>query len=268
MVLKYSHITVITFSSLIHAHSFSMRCSPYQNENQQIEEEHVSAIPYCNIARNIDSMGNTVDYGYIDDYHDSFAFESRGVVTVKNHIYKEVNNPLFLYMSSLTSPSAALINLAHQLSNSGAGEDSLICDISNIIHEHVEYVSGSTNVCTSADTAFAQGKGVCQDFAHIAISLCRLRGISARYVNGYMLGEGQTHAWVEYYVPALSEWHAYDPTNNRVVDETYIKLAHGRDYNDCCTNHGVFSGNGSQTMHVSLSVREVLNGNNLYNSTI
>ena len=266
MVLKYSHITVITFSSPIHAHSFSMRCSPYQSICQHIIEEHVSAIPNCNISRNTDFMGNTVDYGYIDDYHDSFAFESRGLVSVDRHIYPGDFNPLFLYESPLTSPSAALMYLAHQL-GSTTGEEALIRKISDLIHEHIQYVSGSTDVCTSAEVAFAQGKGVCQDFAHIAICLCRLCGVAARYVNGYMLGEGQTHAWVEYYVADLKEWHAFDPTNNKAVDDTYIKLAHGRDYNDCCTNHGVFRGSGDQTIHVSMSVREVLRGN-IINSTI
>lgn len=267
MVLKYSHITVITFSSLIHAHSFSMRCSPFQNSNQRIIEENVSAIPHCSIARNTDSMGSTVDYGYIEDYHDSFAFESRGIISVSSHISKESNNPLFFYATPLTSPSSDLIYLAHLL-DARAGEEVFIRQASDLIHKHVQYVSGSTDVCTSAEAAFAQGKGVCQDFAHIAICLCRLCGISARYVNGYMLGEGQTHAWVEYFIPSISEWHAYDPTNNRVVDDSYIKLAQGRDYNDCRTNHGVFRGDVSQTMHVRLSVQEVLNGNYLYSNVI
>ena len=99
------------------------------------------------------------------------------------------------------------------------------------------------------------GKGVCQDYAHILIALCHMDGIGARYVVGFMIGEGATHAWVE--IMCGGYWYGLDPTNNLMVDETYIKLSHGRDYNDCTVVRGSFYRQASQHQEVYVSVEEL-----------
>jgi transglutaminase-like putative cysteine protease len=91
-------------------------------------------------------------------------------------------------------------------------------------------------VATAASDAYGQRRGVCQDFAHVMLALCRAAGLPARYVSGHMQGEGQMHAWVEtFYAPAAGDppaWHALDPTHNRAAAGAYVTIAVGRDFAD------------------------------------
>lgn len=120
------------------------------------------------------------------------------------------------------------------------------------IYQDMVYVQGVTDIHTTAEEALAGREGVCQDYAHIMIALCRMAGIPSRYVVGMMQGEGCSHAWVE--VCADGAWHGMDPTNDRVTDDSYIKISHGRDYQDCIVNRGTFLGNGTQTQTVCVRV--------------
>jgi len=123
-----------------------------------------------------------------------------------------------------------------------------------LLNRHFIYKSGSTSITTTAETALRQGCGVCQDYAHILIALCRQQGIPARYVAGFMIGEGVTHAWIEIY--AAGKWLAIDPTHNRIVDELYIKLSSGRDFGDCIIDRGIFRGIAKQQQAVTVLVEE------------
>ncbi len=122
-----------------------------------------------------------------------------------------------------------------------AGLDPLeaAAEISTWVHRHVTYMPGSTGVQTSAQEAWDQGQGVCQDIAHLTVALLREVGLPARYVSGYLFpkpdaepGEevtGQSHAWVEYWT---GEWAACDPTNDSGVGQRHVIVAAGRDYAD------------------------------------
>jgi transglutaminase-like putative cysteine protease len=101
---------------------------------------------------------------------------------------------------------------------------------------------------------------VCQDFAHVLLQLLRTIGIPSRYVSGYicpnkngMRGEGATHAWVEAFIPAYG-WAGIDPTNNVWVTNHHVKLAVGRNFNDCTHMKGTFKGISRQTLSVYVSV--------------
>src|SRR5947207_14827633 len=103
----------------------------------------------------------------------------------------------------------------------------------NFVHGHVAYQSKSTQVHTHMREVLAQRRGVCQDFAHVMLGLCRALRIPALYVSGYLATEAAsaTHAWTEVFVPGLG-WQPLDPTHNRVPDEMYVKIGVGRDYAD------------------------------------
>ena len=122
------------------------------------------------------------------------------------------------------------------------------------VHDHFTYTPGETNVMTTAGEAYAAGKGVCQDYAHVLIALCRMAGMPARYVSGLFVGEGASHAWAEIWMDGL--WYGIDPTHNRLTDETYLKLCTGRDYSDCPIERGVFSGWAEQTQKVFTKVTD------------
>ena len=122
------------------------------------------------------------------------------------------------------------------------------------VNEHFTYTPGETNVMTTAGEAFVTGKGVCQDYAHVLITLCRMAGMPARYVSGLFVGEGASHAWTEIWMDGL--WYGIDPTHNCPADEKYLKLCIGRDYSDCPLERGVFSGWAKQTQKVFTKVTD------------
>ncbi len=129
-------------------------------------------------------------------------------------------------------------SIATHLGNKSHEQFQLACAIAHAVHERIRYVPQSTHVETAAGEAFALNSGVCQDFAHITIALCRMAGIPARYACGFITGEGESHAWVEVFIHGV--WYGIDPTQNRLIHLGYIKVAHGRDSADCPMNRGMF----------------------------
>ena len=137
------------------------------------------------------------------------------------------------------------------------------------IYTRMTYESESTEVTTPALDALNQGKGVCQDFAHIMVACCRAMGLPARYVSGYLLttpppgqprliGSDASHAWASVYFPGddarSGRWLDFDPTNNRAPGEDYVTLATGRDFLDVSPMRGVIRGGSRHTLRVAVTV--------------
>jgi transglutaminase-like putative cysteine protease len=128
----------------------------------------------------------------------------------------------------------------------GALEDPRLGEASALtapdVHRGMRYTRGITGVSTTAAEAFALGGGVCQDYAHVMLALCRLCGLPARYVSGHLLGEGATHAWIEVLLPdgdgAVA--HAFDPTHGVRPGVRHLTVAVGRDYADVAPTSGTF----------------------------
>jgi len=138
------------------------------------------------------------------------------------------------------------------------------------IHEDFRYETASTGVDTPLALAFAQKRGVCQDFAHVMIGALRMLGLPARYVSGYLLTEPPTgsaplvgadasHAWVQAYCPGVvaDGWLDLDPTNAVIPDTGHVRLAIGRDYGDVTPLRGVIRGGGEHTLDVRVQTRQV-----------
>lgn len=129
------------------------------------------------------------------------------------------------------------------------------------VQGELEYVPGTTGVHTSGVDALREGKGVCQDFAHLTLMLLRSMGIPSRYVSGYLhpnpeakLGEtvdGQSHAWIQAWT---GQWWHYDPTNDAEINEQYISVGVGRDYSDVPPLKGIYSGEGSTDLDVVVEI--------------
>jgi transglutaminase-like putative cysteine protease len=134
------------------------------------------------------------------------------------------------------------------------------------VHGNFAYDSLATSVHTHMTEVLQQRRGVCQDFAHVLLGLCRALRIPARYVSGYLyngpsdqlLGAQASHAWCEIYLPDLG-WRALDPTNNQQTNEHYVKVAVGRDYADVAPVKGHYKGTASKTLSVEVSVSTVEN---------
>lgn len=128
--------------------------------------------------------------------------------------------------------------------------------ICETVHRSLVYEQHVTDTTTTAAEALRLGQGVCQDYAHFMITLCRLRGLKARYACGFYVGEtGETHAWVEVYDG--QRWEAYDPTRGTRAETGYVKLAHGRDAADCPVSRGVYRGTAEQKTFVNVSLEEI-----------
>ena len=132
------------------------------------------------------------------------------------------------------------------------------------VHREFRYEAGSTTVSTHLEEAFALRRGVCQDFTHVMLGLCRAVGIPARYASGYLyngprdhlVGAQASHAWPEVFFPGVG-WIGFDPTNETLADERYIKIAVGRDYDDVAPVRGTYHGSGHCRMSVSVDVEKV-----------
>ena len=151
----------------------------------------------------------------------------------------------------LTRADEALLDAAADLRRQHRDPRACAHAIIRFVHRHMTYTKNVTDVFTTASTAFQMRRGVCQDFAHIAIALARSCGIGARYASGHLLGEGATHAWVEFLVAGNdgSTVLSLDPTYCSETDFRYIVIAIGRDYDDVPPTSGVFTGRSSGTLH-------------------
>lgn len=128
------------------------------------------------------------------------------------------------------------------------------------IFQNFKYTPAFTTVNTKPKEVVLSRQGVCQDFAHLMLGMCRSQGIPARYVSGYFYNPNRqpgeveaSHAWVEIFLPDYG-WKGFDPTHNRVPDTRYVKLAVGRDYGDIRPVSGEFRGAGTRQMSVEVYI--------------
>ncbi len=137
-------------------------------------------------------------------------------------------------------------------------------NLCKLIRDSFTYDPDATNVNTTLEEMLTLKRGVCQDFAHLMITISRLKGIPTRYISGYhFVGDlnkemkdfqHASHAWVEMHIPGRG-WLGIDPTNDTIANWRYIKLAHGRDYNDIVPVKGVYTGTPLHEMDVHVDVR-------------
>lgn len=159
---------------------------------------------------------------------------------------------LYRRPTSLTAPDDRLRAEAEALRRAAASPLDLAERVSAFVGGSMRYASGVTGVHTTAAEAFALGAGLCQDYAHVALALCRAAGLPARYVSGHMLGEGGSHAWLEALVPdgrGVTRAVGLDPTNARPPDLGYVTVAVGADYADVAPTTGLFRSARAGTLH-------------------
>jgi transglutaminase-like putative cysteine protease len=136
----------------------------------------------------------------------------------------------------------------------------------HLVHERLDYRPDVTTVETSVTEVLTHSSGVCQDFAHVLIGLCRAIGTPARYVSGYILvgadpdapkrGAAASHAWVEAFT-ATNGWRGFDPTNDVLASEHHVKMAIGRDYHDVPPTRGTFRGVADEELAVEVVTKQV-----------
>ncbi|HKB90159.1 MAG TPA: transglutaminase family protein [Opitutaceae bacterium] len=187
----------------------------------------------------------------------------------------------FLMPSAAIQLSPQTSRLANQFFKPGFAIGESLLRLTEWIYKNFRYQSGLTHIHTSVTEVFRLRAGVCQDFAQVMIAVLRSAEIPARYVVGYietegerkaselaaaafgktskaapskLVGASESHAWVEVYLPG-GFWWPLDPTNNCTVGERHVKVASGRDYQDCTPTHGVFKGAGTHKLKVAVVMK-------------
>ena len=261
--LKYGYHMKLTFSDRVNNHRFSLKCIPHDTDIQRIEEMSVSVYPDHIISEDVDSHGNITIFGYTNEYHKSFEFDVNGIATTGLSEYERAKDiyrvGMYRYQTMITMPGSSIRAFYSRIqSEESYSNRETALHIMEMLSDNFHYGQGYTGMETTAEQALTGGVGVCQDYAHIMLALCRIKKIPCRYVTGMMLGEGSSHAWVEVWDD--NRWIGYDPTNRKLVNEDYIKISNGRDSQDCLVNQGIFTGNVTQTQEISVLVEEVTDG--------
>ncbi|MDD3360050.1 MAG: transglutaminase family protein [Hespellia sp.] len=255
--LRFTYEMSLRFDEPIYDHYFALRCVPVSDDVQKIQILSRYINPTDCLNEVVDGFGNHKYVGHYFDNHKQFEVQIVGNAAVEGmKVHREVLHSMYKYPSRFTEPGQALKAAAEACSKVCGNPLERAVQLMMYLYQHFTYVKGSTDISTTAEEAMKAGRGVCQDYAHILIALCRMSGIAARYVNGFMIGEGSTHAWVEIYTG--EGWYGLDPTNNLHIDDYYIKLAHGRDYADCVLDKGVFMGSpANQKQQILVNVEEI-----------
>lgn len=258
--LRFGYHMKLTFSGAVNNHRFSLKCLPHDTDMQKIEKLKFSVYPDHITSENTDSHGNVTLFGYTDDYHNSFGFDVTGIATTGLSDHENAGElhrvGMYRYQTAITKPGSSIQKFQDELkvSDIPISVEKARC-IMECLNYSFKYMKDCTGMETTAEQALEGGMGVCQDYAHIMLSLCRMEKIPCRYVTGMMMGEGSSHAWVEIWDD--KKWIGFDPTNRKLVDDEYIKISNGRDFADCLVNQGIFTGNVTQKQEISVVVEEI-----------
>jgi transglutaminase-like putative cysteine protease len=171
----------------------------------------------------------------------------------------------YSFETVMTAPSEEVLNYALQSFLPGRSVFDATENLTRRIYEDFEYKPGHTNIATPLSEVMQERKGVCQDFAHLAIACLRAVGLPARYVSGYietlspegvekLIGVDASHAWFSVYIPQMG-WTDFDPTNNCLVSDQHITIGWGRDYADIAPLEGIILSSGSHELTVSVDVK-------------
>jgi len=234
-----------------------------------------------------DFYGNTAAYFAIFARHRTLTIRARSVVDIdrvpvdvaeldaidwqeaRSELGHDVAARAYTIASPLIALSAVVGEYAAASFERGRGVGSVMAELAARMHADFEYVPGATTVRTTLGELLHNRRGVCQDFAHLAVGCFRSMGLAARYVSGYLetqpppgqprlVGSDASHAWAEVLVPDLG-WVGIDPTNNQFVNAGYVITAWGRDYSDVPPLSGVIVTNSRRSsMKVSVDVTRMV----------
>lgn len=252
---RFTYTMKLDFDIYIEQHSFAIRCKPFYSKHQRYDRLRVDIEPSCSTWESRDAFGNNVISGYCRPLHNKFNVRMSGIAEI-NSLKPIMDKPMvcYRYPSSLTKPGKQTAGIARMIDPSKDFHE-LVVSMSETVNQKIVYQKDMTKCDTTAETALDGGYGVCQDYAHIMLTVARLLKIPCRYVSGIMDGEGHSHAWIELHDGR--QWVGYDPTHHCFTDERYLKLSHGRDANDCLINRGTFLGIAGQTMKINAAMTAI-----------
>lgn len=264
MHLKIYHRTEYHYEKSVHHSIQELRLIPNQSNAQEILKWKIYAP--AKLHESVDAFGNQCHTFVMDNNYTDMIIEAEGEVktTGENAFIDNLNDvsPYYLLQQTdLTTPSQEMIEFFKSSLPKEASMKSLLA-LSNSIREKIDYQPGTTTFSTSAQQSFELGAGVCQDYAHIMIGLCRYANIPARYVSGYLhvpeLPNLASHAWVDVCTNISDKkWVSIDVTHFSTTDERHVRLATARDYASAAPIKGFRSGGGVEELQTRIMIQEV-----------
>lgn len=236
---------------------FTIKCIPKEDARQHLLSMDISVLPETAFSYGEDSYCNRQIFGHVKETHDKFLYHITGDVEILQTDYeeeaKEERIGMYRFPFGKCLPGRKLLAYYNTLDFSECKSEYDKCiRLMHCLHQDFRYVPNATQIETTAEEAWNMGKGVCQDYAHIYITLLRYMGIPARYVCGLLTGEGKSHAWAE--ALCNGRWIGFDPTNDCLISNGHIKLGDGRDASECAINRGLIWGGGTQMQEISAAV--------------
>jgi transglutaminase-like putative cysteine protease len=277
------HTTRYHYSAPVTLCHSEARVLPRRTPHQQCgaSELQISPAPQVQMERR-DVFGNRVLYFAMEDVHQTLdvtvvtqlSTQPLAALPTSSTTWEQVaqqlsqNNSFDIQLYRLDSPfirrNVELANFAHSCFTPGRPIVEAALALNELIYKTFEYDPSFTTLATPLSEVLANRRGVCQDFAHLAIGALRSVGLAARYVSGYLetqpppgqarlIGADASHAWLATWIPEWG-WLALDPTNGTVAGEQHPVLAWGRDYADVAPLKGVMNGGGEHRLEVEVDV--------------
>ncbi len=286
-ILHIVHETKYKYQTPVNLSKHTIRMKPVIDAKQKILSYSMDVSVACDKEEYTDVFGNSVSFLKTKEAYSEFSLkmETKVAVSTDNNIRKKSINQratmpitwmpwqrqmMTPYLLSVELPQTQLEELMDYAVSFVKRNDSnvmaILEDINKTIFFEYQYVSGSTNLLTTAYDVYVTRRGVCQDFSNLFICLARLLGIPARYRSGYIFNGGQygntamsdaTHAWVEVYIPWIG-WIGYDPTNGCEINSDHIRIASGRNYIDATPTSGtIYRGGGGEILSIDVKVFDI-----------
>lgn len=285
MFYSIQHVTKFRYSGSVSESMMELRMHPRSEGAQRCLSFQISVLPRARVAVYRDYLGNSVHHFDVPGHHKRLVIVAEALVDVRepdelppslgefawdalddmiaNGDYWEMLTP-----SHFARPSPELAEFAAEIGVDDPEEArerdliEVVRSVSDSLCDAITYAKKSTRVDSPIEDAIRARQGVCQDYAHIMITLLRNLGVPARYVSGYLFhragdktrsAEGATHAWVEVLIPNFG-WVGFDPTNNVPASDRHVRTAVGRDYADVPPTKGVFKGSVESELAVTVRV--------------
>lgn len=291
MRYRVTHTTAYNYQQTVGLSYNEVRMLPRPSPNQQVIDTKLQISPApCDYRVRTDFFGNQVAWFSIREPHLTFQVTAVSEVRViRQPAQTDLGHGIGWetareILRSATGDSAVearqyaldspLVNADPDLAAyaqpsfvPGRSLPEAIHDLMQRIHRDFTFDPEFTNLATPLATVLEHRRGVCQDFAHLAIGCIRSQGLAARYVSGYietlpppghakLVGADASHAWFSVYLPELG-WMDFDPTNNQTPGDRHIVVAWGRDYSDVTPLKGVIFGGQDHELSVSVEVENL-----------
>ncbi len=274
--LRIRHTTRYAYDAPVEASYNEARITPLSTPSQVTIDARVVTSPPTTPFRYWDYWGALVDAFDLHEPHDTLEVTGTSLVATNVAVgvareeagWVSLAEPAvlddlceLLAPSAYVPASAELAAVAAEVRSRAPSPVQAAEDIAGIVHDRLAYEPGTTVVTTEAGEAWAAGRGVCQDFAHVCIGILRAAGIPARYVSGYLhptvdappgdTVRGESHAWVEAWT---GWWQPLDPTTAATVGERHVIVARGRDYRDVAPLRGIYTGAATERHEVEVAI--------------